>query len=480
MAIYRYKNSPLIDRIEIHTLRSGIAQATIIAKDTVGADQMEALCAELGKAKFSTLKDTVDGHTAIQVRGLSQPKNLLIALNKIHAVGGELTKEETPGDKKQKHSFSDKVKNKALYLSALFYDLGNISLIISGIQRGRHNGTGFTSKDWTEIGTGLAFSVGDVLMTCYGKDKGDEELKVVDRDLRHHLTQKGIEIPIGDALNADSLHKSGAMKATSDWIRDHIVYIKCMSEFAGGLLMMHAGSKRNDLGNRNTKKIAAGSLISVAWLATFMLDKHPAERILDGEKRNSTIAERAVNNPRAWIARPLAIVNNILNLHGAAGSPSFLGFPKVNGERGDALEAIQKAQEKFALNPDAKNKENLALTQGRQHDYAWNALTACSFMVAHILFGISGSKRPRETEDDKAVMNDLVLLSANVLAKQPERVSNAAIDETAEFVSKLAHVKMTKQQVTDAIRGKVAELAQSSWVARTNALPPSLDHQLTV
>ena len=45
-----------------------------------------------------------------------------------------------------------------------------------------------------------------------------------------------------------------------------------------------------------------------------------------------------------------------------------------------------------------------------------------------MLFGLSGGKkRPKDTEDDKSVMRDVVLLSANVLAKLPEEVRKANI-----------------------------------------------------
>src|SRR5690606_7972306 len=136
-------------------------------------------------------------------------------------------------------------------------DLGNISLIISGIQRGRHNKNGFTGNDLSELGSGLAFSVGDISMTFWGKDKGDEELTVVDRDLKRHLSQKGVEIPSGTALNPDSLHQSGALHNINGWLDKNIVNVKCLSELTGGLLMIHSGSKQIE-GKSNRGKKAAG------------------------------------------------------------------------------------------------------------------------------------------------------------------------------------------------------------------------------
>jgi len=492
MAIYRYTNSPLIDRIELkHDVARSNAQATIIAAENTTAEQLEKLRVDLGARNISTLMDSVDGRAVIQVRGLSEPKNLFSALHELGLAKGKVAKELTPEDKK-KVSYRERVRGKAMFLSSFFYHLGNAAFIVSGIQRGRHNPGGkFTKNDISELMIGATFSLGDVLMTFYGQDKGDEELNAAAWGLKRHLHQKGIEIPQGDALNPDTLHQSGAVKATDRWLRKHIGQVKCLTETAAGLFTIHSAMKPHEFGKINRSKLGGGFLITAAWLATFLLDKPRGNQIFNGNhKDSSTLIGNAAENPRGWIASPGAMFNNGLTLWGALN-------PK-NGERTRFRDRATKAEQALSdarIEMDASNQVNLPWVhkdtvkdaeknfrraKAGQIDYIYNVFSACSFLIANMLFGLSGSKkRPHETDDDRTMMNDLVLLSANVLAKQPQQVRETSIGEMAEYVSKLAHVKMTKDQVAKAIHDKVDNLAHSTWASRVQA-PSAPGPQLTV
>lgn len=469
MAIYHYPQSELLDRLEVRSPRLGIAQAVIVPKKNVEISQLEQLRSQLGAHKFSTLMDEVDGQPVIQVRGLKDEKKLLATLGELGLTHGEVKKEVRDGDER-KLSFGDKVRGKSLFLSALFYDLGNAAFIVSGIQRGRHNKGGkFTSNDISELLIGGAFSVGDVVMTAYGHDKGDEELTVAARAIKRHLHQKGIEIPGEETLNPDTLHESGIMKATDRWMRKHVIDIKCLAEFAGGLFTVHSAVKP---GNRNNGKMAAGFLISSGWLATLLLDKSNAERMIDGDKSPPfSLAEKVMDSPRNLIARPLAVGNNVANLWGSLNGKT--------GERARFRSEVVDAQRQFSLNPSASNRAHLQYTQVKQHDYLWNVVSAASFMVANTLFGLSGKQRPDDTQDDKALMNDVVLLSANVLAQQPGKVRDAAIEETADYVSHFAHINATKAEIKEAIAAKVESLTHSQWAQRVKQ-PPAAQPQLGV
>ena len=179
----------------------------------------------------------------------------------------------------------------------------------------------------------------------------------------------------------------------------------------------------------------------------------------DGDAHTPGLIEKIKDNPRAWVAAPLAMGNNLFNLMGA------------NKERRDGLTSIAAAEGAVRLSATTESREHLKFAQAKQHDYLWNVLTACSFLVAHSLFGLSGMKRPQATEDDNMITNDLVLLSANVLANQPDNVRETSIEETADYVSKLAHVGLNQNQVADAIRDKIHSLNHSTWAARTQAQP---------
>lgn len=451
MAVYHYKHA-LIKEVEVTSPHAGATQASIVARDDAPPEQLAKLRFKLAGQSVTTLMDSENGHAILRVRGLKNEKQLTHALQKT-GLGPSSDKTLTAADRNhQKARFSERVRNRSLLLSALFYDLGNIALFVSGIQRGRHNPDGkMTSNDRSEFNSGLAFAVGDILMTIYGDKKGDGQLQAAANSLEQHLREKGIAIPEGAALDPDSLHQSGAMQEINNWMRRHIIHIKSLTEISGGLHYIHSGTKA---GNFNREKVIAGALLSTGWLATFLLDKSHKPPVLDNDASDGVIGKMRAN-PRGWIARPLAMGNNIFTLWG------------TSKERTKFRQEAEAAKAAFAEHATEKNEAELARHIAKQHDYVANVFTASSFLVAHSLFGMSGSKRPQETRDDKEVMADLVLLSANMLAQQPEAVRKRAVDETAEYIAKMPHMAQGQEQIAAAINAKIDGLAKSGWVART-------------
>lgn len=456
MAIFHCKDSELIERVDITSPRVGITQATIIARESADPAKLQTLREHLTQAGCSSLMDVKNGCAVIQVRGISDVKHLektLLSSGSVPSIHIEAT-----ADDHITRSLGEKLSSNSLLLSALFYDLGNIAFIVSGIQRGRHNPGGrFTTNDYSEILTGAAFSVGDILMTIYGKDKGDEELAAARDGLSAHLEKKGIRPPEADVLSPDTLHQSGFVKHTSDWLRKNVVYGKCLSELAGGLFTIHAAMKP---GNFNQGKMAAGMLITTGWTSTLLLDKPRGHEVFDGDKPDtSTLAGKLADNPRGLIARPLAMMNNVANLWGSLGGK--------DGERARFQQDVKAAERNYGNAPTAANQAALSLAKVKQHDYIWNVISAGAFLVAHSLFGLSGSKRPPATDEDNYMMNDLVLMSANMLAKQPEEVREAAIVQTADYVSHLSHITLSQDALEKVLRDKVESLTHSAWASRT-------------
>jgi len=215
---------------------------------------------------------------------------------------------------------------------------------------------------------------------------------------------------------------------------------------------MHSSLKP---GNLNRGKLLSGFMITMAWLPTLLLEKPRGHHIFDGDDMSpDSLGDSIRDNPRGLVARPLAMGNNLASLWGA------------NNERIRYHQEVLDAQRQIGIADNSATRTHLAYTQNKQNDYKYNVFSACSFLIAHALFGLSGNKRPHSTKDDDSMMRDMVLLSANMLARQPENIRQAAIAETADYVSKLAHVTFDKKQVEDAIRAKMESLSQSTWAGR--------------
>ncbi|MDX2074551.1 MAG: hypothetical protein SFX19_09360 [Alphaproteobacteria bacterium] len=462
MAIHHCHQS-LIERVEFHSPRKGLVHACIIPTPQMNAEDLTDLRGYLGSKGLSTLMDVHDGHNVIEVRGVKDDKTLVQLLREHGAITGETRIEGTPNDKAHETTLMGSIADNSLFLSALFYDLGNVAYLVSGYQRGRHNKGGkFTANDVSEMMIGAAFSVGDLAMTFCGGDLGNHELMAVQDALKTHLKEKGIEVPKGDALTPDSLYKSGAMQETYAWVQKNIVQIKCATESVAGLFTIHSSLKK---GERNNFKLAGGIAITAGWFASFLTEKPTGHKILDGDEPPASLQEKISRNPRGWLARPAAMANNI---------GTILGAYKERGRYNNDFLSAQSAVSKSA---SAANLEALAFAQNKRHDYAWNVISSCSFLIANSLFGLSGSKRPTETDDDKTVMEDMVLLSANLLAGQPKEVRDLAVSEASDVVSRLSHVSLNSNELEKMIHDKIDSLNRSNWVARTQSTlqPPDMN-----
>ncbi len=431
MPIYTYKDSPLIESVTIKKGLEAGYDATILLKENANQEDIKEILEQFGNRKLPAMKDSINGIPAIQVRGIKDEKTLFAATDKLNPANNATNREKIPEDEKTKESFTERMRKGSLLLPALFYDLGNIAFIISGIQRGRHNPGGkFTPNDFAEMGVGASFAFGDVLMTIYGKNSGAEELSAAAEGLRKYLKEKGINIPKEDRLNPDTLYKSGAFEAANNWMHKNIIYVRTLAESVGGLNMVASAIKP---GHRNNQKLAAGLFLTTGWFATFLLEKPRGHKIFNvHDDPNLSLIDRIKDNPRGYLASSSSVANNFLNFAGAL-----------------------EERKKWKNDP------------AKRHDYIWNMYSTGAFLIGNILFGLSGKARPSETEADKRITQDLVLMAANTLASTPE-LGKVAIDEAAEYIStKLAHVQLSKEEAVKTISDKVAEITKGTWVSRT-------------
>ncbi|MBI1275087.1 hypothetical protein GC177_03860 [bacterium] len=322
------------------------------------------------------------------------------------------------------------------FLSSLLYNLGNISCIVSGIQRGRHNPDGkFTMNDISELMVGVSFSVGDVLMAAVSKD-APSEIERLEHGLKDHLQRHRIKLPAQP--NAENIHKSGALPAVYDFIKNNIVSIKCITEGTAGLFMINAATKK---GNLNKGKLAAGLLVSTGWFSTLLMNHLPPPDAA------SSLPDKIRDNPKGWIARPAAIGNNISNFIGAVNERK-----RFMGEVHAAEAALQTATAEEA----GTATEKLRIARLKQHDYIWNMVSACSFLMANYLFGISsGGNKPATSAEEQAIASEVVNISAKTLASIPAEMRDAAVNQAAIYTAKQSHVGESRERIAEMIQEQI-------------------------
>lgn len=462
MTTYHYQNSPVIDHVEIRLPSYGLMHASIVAKPDASSKQLEQLRQQLAGSGFSVFMDVAKGQPSLEIRGCPSDKALFKALSNVGHSHIGARKEVSTKTVQKPPTLLDRLRNKALFLSAIFYDLGNSAFFVSSFQRARHNPDGkATSNDISEAMIGGAFFVGDGLMTIYGSDKGNEELNVAAAGLTKHLKQQGVQ------LTEQAPPRRGFLATAHSWMHRNIIPMKCLTEIVGGLFTIHAALKpqfnhTTQKMETNPYKVAAGVLLATGWATTLVLNKPRGHGILDDDKHPpTTLKEKILDNPRGWVTRPLSMANNISNLYGSLN-------PK-NGERIRMRNDVEKTRQTMVDAPSPENTKLHTKAKDRAGDYVWNVVSAVSFLIAHMLFGLSGSKKQKDPVQDMRMTQDLVLLSANQLALQPEHMQGNAIRESANYIAKLSRVSMDRGTLEKNIHEKVQSIRGSAWAARAQS-----------
>ncbi len=359
-------------------------------------------------------------------------------------------------DKKPENTKSFIERNPTL-MSALFFDMGSISWVISGIQRARHNRGGkFTGSDISEMMAGITFLSANMLLTAYGSDKKKHPMAAFSDGLTKHLHETGIRLPNPQEATPESIHKSGFFDSVDSFLKKNIIPTMALAKVGGGGFMMHAAMKK---GNVNNFKFASGLIFSSAWLATFLLDKPnaPPYEFKQEKQENPSTGQQmyqwAVENPRGRITSPVASITNIMKLPGAwkerikFGAEAEAARANLTGKVGKALEAAQ-AEFHFA--------------NAKKYDYAWNVLGTCSFLMAHHMFGKSGEKK-NNIPDFEQFERDMLTVSANVLLNTPDKVRQHAIGEAADYMASIKGVNKSKDEIVTAINAEIENLHHSAF-----------------
>src|SRR5205823_2613996 len=141
--------------------------------------------------------DTEENRDTLVIPEIKDEKTLFTVLETGKWIAGAPQVSATREDKDTAaNSKKNRLKKNSLFLSALFYDLGNLSFMVSGYQRAKHNRDGkWTASDISEMMVGIMFSVGDVLLTAYGSEMPKNPLIEFSDELSQHLKRHGVVMP---------------------------------------------------------------------------------------------------------------------------------------------------------------------------------------------------------------------------------------------------------------------------------------------
>lgn len=110
-------------------------------------------------------------------------------------------------------------------------------------------------------------------------------------------------------------------------------------------------------------------------------------------------------------------------------------------------------------------QDDLAHHQIKQHDYRWNVMSACSFMVAHSLFGMSGNKRSDDhVADTKTFTHDVLAVASNMLCSVSPEMRKSAVEGAADYITSIKDVTLRKEEAIEMINARVDQLKKSPFL----------------
>lgn len=243
--------------------KKGVREAIILTDPSKPLDDTQKrLDSALVDQGFSVAYDLVDGLPALRVTGFKRTGKIIEALYGSNLVEGNYHKSA------QEHAATKKSwRDSSLILSAIFYQLGNLVTILSGVFR----------KEANERNTGIAFAVGDTSMLLFGKRTEKEKYVSVMKGFGEMLQQNGYIPSFGSGFSASAMYeKPSSWQNIRNFMHDKVIAVKSLSEIAAGVSFARAGQIQ---GNRY--KTMAGSLIASGFAISLMTPEKSPSQIRD-------------------------------------------------------------------------------------------------------------------------------------------------------------------------------------------------------
>lgn len=420
---YRWDGSATIRQVDVRTQGADRAVAYLYANENEqqGSPKLQALRSAFREHGWASSSDIRDGKPVLRLTGLPNAEALLTLLQTQHAIeGAPHTTTQTANDNAP-HGLLDATLKNSLRASGIFYTIGNLLFIMSGVAR----------KDNAQLGTGLSFTAGDALLTAFGGKDDARQFKSLLIKLKDHLDERGIAIPEHAALNAEVMAgHSGFLETCYDFTHRHINIFKIIAEVLGGGLYFKAGINQN-----NPRKQAAGAVIVAGWLAAGLIREKKADK---DELANAGSLEKTA----AYIQeKPLRLAG-------------------WSGLTHNALSSIGAYEE---------HQKQRALPGGGTSHHYWDIAGIAAMLLGNSLYAISNKTTGGSITNDD-LTEDVYGLAAQVLNRQPPAVRDAAIQATADFLGERTEIKDTRSQVVARLTKEMETLSHNPWFDKSGNL----------
>ena len=453
MPLYRW-SAGAIAQMECSRSKSGTWHVVIRPREGADAEKLSALNTLLNEKKIAHFIGTDGGSDTLIIPDIAQEKTLRDLMS---AGGWTLGAPSVIASREDKTTkgIAQSIKEQPLLMSSLFYNLNNLTWIVSGIQRARHSANGrFSKSDISEMMVGVMFSLGDLLLVGYGKDKSTHPVVTFSDALNKHLKAQGVALPDTQHITPEALQQHGVFAAADNFIRKHVVQIKALTKTAGSAFEMHAAMGK---GHFNSGKFASGTLLGLGWLTNLFLDK-PRDLPFsfksehEDTKQHDGLTHWIKEHPRDFTGR-MAMGSNIIKGVGAIVESNTFKRDVEN-----ARNALTSASHSDAALHDLK------LAETRQYDYAWNLVSAATMLIGNFIFSKSSKASATQDEHADQFQKEILSAAANTLMNIPPAIRDHSIHETARYIASIEGIAQSEAEVAATLTAYIEHLQHSAFI----------------
>ena len=419
----------LIDFVECVHQKNGHVVAYLHAKEDASQQpRRQELRNALRLKGWGTLSDFREGRHVLRVSGVESDASLLATLRYYGVTQGDPAVKTQASEHEDPHGVLDAVRTGSLRFVGMLYSLGNAIYLAAGLHRSKLAG----KIDYGQIGTGLAFGSGDLLIATIGGRDDGRQLTNLLTQLKRHYDKTGVDVPVAAAIHTETSDKGKSLGTKLyDFAYRHLNQIKCLAEVVGGIFYYRAGVQQNSVWKRRTAMIFGPGFLASALIP---------EKKLDEEKY-------AAAGPlgRLW----MRIQANPLSIGGLSGYSNTV-FTSIS--------AYQERKAQLALGP-AGNKA-----------YRWDFAAPVVMGVANGMYAVTQKTTGGDIRTD-AMIQDVYSVASQILNKLPTDKRKAGIESTIQFLAERPEIKGSRDDIRLKLHETMERQRQNPWFEPL-AVPP--------
>ncbi len=463
MPLYRFDNSPVIDKVTVITNASGGSRAYLHAKPDASPELLGETMKTLLDKGYLAVPFEVEGKPVLELRGFGKKELLLETLQANNLTQGKAKTHEIPEDK---ISLLSKLKKNSFMVSALLYLVGDLSFIYYEKQRDKKSNEdkSHDSKrgvwDWLAGYGYLAGTTTSIASMLLSSDASEEQISKAANMVVQASQRAGIELPNDNALlvaakgkeqnplvssftkHSSELMNIGFATAGVAIAQNNLQKLRDLNEKE-----LQPGFEANDFHKASKTEhkmdIALGMISTASGLTSVFVKEKPRDPSQPRKKGVAGVGE-------FFQEKPLRI----------AGYGYLLST---------VIHLVSSLKERSKIVADNKaNNENKSV----EHT-TFRLIFVVTNLIAEVIMSLSSKGHGAGVKSDDSVDPTTCAMVADMIHKKPADMRDDLVERMSEFLSMPDALGTNQDKLKSMINDQLAKLDKNPWVNNVQKAKPT-------